>query len=237
VNEEGALPSELTPELPPKITKYRHNEAWHTDKTAEDEAEEEENDEEEVNKMKMQRELLDAKRRKKEATPPAPPSGADDGEEKKEDTPTMRRAPGKVRTMSSDRATTPTTPASPDRSPEKAAAAAADGEHPAPVILNDAGEPGKPGDRTSVWQKKITWVVEHLKISKGRKKSAADLRREELRKKRAEEAAAAERARQVRRGEREPGGPGATDFTRRGRFGGRPPDRPRAAAAAAAATP
>ncbi|GMH55051.1 hypothetical protein TL16_g01806 [Triparma laevis f. inornata] len=55
--------------------------------------------------------------------------------------------------------------------------------------------PTEPGTRTSVWQKKKVWIVEYLKISKGKKMSAAEVRRDELRKKRAKEAQASEMAR------------------------------------------
>jgi len=65
------------------------------------------------------------------------------------------------------------------------------------VILNTDGLPGNPGDRTSLWQKKVTWVVSHLRVSGGRKESAADLRRASLRLKLAAAAELAEAARRA----------------------------------------
>jgi len=211
-NEENAPSHQRSDVLPPKVTKYRHNETWHTDRSDEEmKAEEEEGEDEalavaEVERKERKKKVL-TPTNKLQATPTFETAAEDEQEEKKTDEPTSPPPPpqdddstpesaakspinfnksrSRVRTMSNDRSC--------DVSPEKIQES--DPNAPAKVVLNDHGEVGQPGERTSVWQKKVTWVVEHLRVSKGRKKSAADLRRDELRAKRAAEAEVAAAAR------------------------------------------
>ena len=89
--------------------------------------------------------------------------------------------------------------------PDKRPGTANKDEDPSKSPKNDAvGSPSsetgggprlEPGSQMGVWQRKKVWVVEHLRISRGRKFSSSDLRRDELRRRRLEEAEAADLAR------------------------------------------
>ncbi|GMH72176.1 hypothetical protein TrRE_jg12681 [Triparma retinervis] len=221
VNAPGADASERADELPPKVTKYRHNEKWHID-AVEDETEQADSDDEEDLAMAKKKSL-----RRASVAASEKPSASVAEEEKKEDgggeveavdgdgggdgsgdgggddgnkgvvttTPEkiVPRKSKKVSVRTMKRSPHARKDSSPERDPNSSPLASA--KSPQKVILNEDGNPGKPGERTNVWQVKKTWNVEYLKISKGRKLSAADVRRVELRRKRAEEAAAAEAAR------------------------------------------
>ena len=207
VNDPNVESSDLTEELPPKITVYKHNDKWHID-AVEDETDAPDSDSEDEGNQRQgataskQRSVISKKAGDNKLPLSTPP-------------PDMLQSPSSkrvkaVRVMKRSAHAKEKRSPSPEKSPSKKELSQKsprrspsnqkrekDRADEAKVILNDAGEPGQPGDRTGVWQVKKTWVVEYLKISKGRKMSAADIRRAELRRKRAEEAAAAEAARRA----------------------------------------
>ena len=250
---EGVDADLITPENPPKVTRYRHNTKWHIDKD-EDESDGDTTDEEDM-EARGGKVGLKALAKKNGSRPNSRGGGSrptssgggrrfsseesakkfeeekKSGEEdavaegspqvfstkktRKKTITTMKKSPH----VKSNRDMRSQSPGSRGGSPERA-------ESPPPIAgsskQKQLGSPDKPevspkgkdkkmrrrstavkefstepGSRTSVWQKKKVWTVEYLKISKGRKMSAADVRRDELRIKRAEEARAAEEARRA----------------------------------------
>ena len=226
---EGVDAEQLTPENPPKVTRYRHNEKWHIDKI-EGDSDGDTSDEEDMEarggnvSLKALAQHSKTRADSREATRRL--SSGELQEEKKaseeDERPqvfSMKKSrKGTVRTMKrsphskTNRDMRSESPGSRSGSPERPRSGAGSPPLPACTPPKLTGSPERqsrrrstaikefstePGSRTSVWQKKKVWTIEYLKISKGRKMSAADIRRDELRRKRAEEARAAEEARKA----------------------------------------
>jgi len=175
-------------EMPPKITKYKHNEPWHTDKVesdSDDDGHSDEEDEEEsaerTGATRRARNSMVVKRRDNTTLETLSKSILDEAKQHESPSaPPLRKGKGVVKSMHKK-----TVEKGPEDLEEKKKSNS--GVVPSGEII--------PGGRTSVWQKKKTWVVSHLKVSASRKQSAGDLRRLDLLKKREEEARAAEEAR------------------------------------------